>query len=165
MQSDMYPECTATRRTPDEFPGGTEGRFLSWDAGDFRGRDLEGRLSTDEKREDAERRTEDVCCTGEMEDEKPTITQRGEDAGPDFQAPKKRPSETEPGEEGTQSKNIPERCRDPCNAEQPSHVPRGMCLLKIYEHNSQENRLFGSRAMGSDAGEEVQSIFMELLFE
>ncbi|KAJ1218649.1 hypothetical protein NDU88_006226 [Pleurodeles waltl] len=118
MQSDMYPGGTATTGTPDDFPRGTVGRFLSWDAGDFLGRDLEGRLSTDEKREeDARRKTKDACCTEETEDQKPSTTPRGEDAGPDFQAPKKCPSETEPGEEALESENRPERCRDPGNTE------------------------------------------------
>ncbi|KAJ1163796.1 hypothetical protein NDU88_004248 [Pleurodeles waltl] len=66
----MYPGGKATKGTPEEFPGRTERRFFPLDAGNFWGCDLEGWRSTEEKEEEeAETWLENVCRTGEMEDE------------------------------------------------------------------------------------------------
>ncbi|KAJ1157546.1 hypothetical protein NDU88_010253 [Pleurodeles waltl] len=56
-----------------------------------------------EEEENAERGDGDALSMCKSEEGTPTTTSRGEDTGPSFQEPKKRPSETEQGEEAPES--------------------------------------------------------------
>ncbi|KAJ1087726.1 hypothetical protein NDU88_000891 [Pleurodeles waltl] len=81
---------TMKRGTPNVFPGGTAGRILSWDTGDFRGCDLKNLPSPEEAgEENTERGDRDVLSLWKSEVDTPTAL-RGEDVGPSFQEPRKR---------------------------------------------------------------------------
>ncbi|KAJ1113240.1 hypothetical protein NDU88_001494 [Pleurodeles waltl] len=113
-KSETYPGGTTMRETPNVFPRGTDGRILTRDAGDFQGRGLKRLTSPEEGVEDNTERGEgDALSILQSEEETPTTPLRGDVAVPGFQESRKCPSKTEPGEEAPESRNRPEKCKEP----------------------------------------------------